>query len=84
MALLICRDKLFTSSLNSRIYDYLSDAVLLEEEPAGFGKHYITMDYIFTLHILTHFCVSKKKKVYFVLSSTTKNLLIMYTGLMSG
>ena len=64
ITLLSCVGKLFTSLLNSRIYDFLSVNKLLGEEQAGFRKHYSTMDHIFALHVFSHFYITHKRKLF--------------------
>ena len=64
ITLLSCLGKLFTSLLNTRIYDYMCKTKSLGEEQAGFRKDYNTMDHIFALHVLTHYYISQKRKLF--------------------
>lgn len=56
--------KLFISLLNSRLYDFLYDAHLLEKKQAGFRKHCSTMDHIFYLYVLTNFYITHRRKLF--------------------
>lgn len=74
--------KLFTSLINSRLYDYLTEAALLGKEQVGFRKDYSTLDHIFALHILSRFHVSHKRKLFSALIDYSKTFDFVYWSLL--
>ena len=52
ISLLSCAAKLFTTVLNNRLNEFLSDFSTIGEEQAGFRKNYSCSDHIFTLQCL--------------------------------
>ncbi len=56
ITLLSCLGKLFTSTLNERLYTFCENNHILKEIQTGFRKGYSTMDHIFLLkHIIDLF-----------------------------
>ncbi|MEW8152903.1 MAG: reverse transcriptase family protein, partial [Candidatus Thiodiazotropha endolucinida] len=64
ITILSCLGKLFTGILNSRLNEYLEESMLLDENQAGFRKHYSTLDHIFSLYALTEILKSQKQKLF--------------------
>ena len=64
ITLLSCIGKLFTSVLNSRLYDYLTTAKLLGSEQVGFRPKHSTLDHIFALQILANYYKDTGKQLY--------------------
>lgn len=64
ITLLSCLGKLFTSILNTRLTAFVEEFGLLNENQAGFRKHYSTTDHIFLLHSLIEILKKKKKKLF--------------------
>ncbi|MCU7800877.1 MAG: reverse transcriptase family protein [gamma proteobacterium symbiont of Lucinoma myriamae] len=64
ITILSCFGKLFTSILNTRLYNYLEQFNILEENQAGFRAGYSTTDHMFVLHSLTELLKTKKKKLF--------------------
>ena len=64
ITLLSCLGKLFTSLLNTRLYNYLTTEGILGNEQAGFRKDYSTLDHILTLHILSNFYINNGKQLF--------------------
>ena len=64
ITLLSCIGKLFTSVLNSRLYDYLTTEKLLGSEQVGFRPKHSTLDHIFALQILANYYKDTGKKLY--------------------
>ncbi|KAK6196333.1 hypothetical protein SNE40_001576 [Patella caerulea] len=56
--------KLFTSILNSRLYQYLDELSILNENQAGFRAGYSTSDHIFSLYSLIELLKLKKRKLH--------------------
>ena len=61
---LSCIGKLFTSVINERLYNYLTQANLLGSEQAGFRAKHSTLDHIFALQILSNFYINNGKQLY--------------------
>ena len=64
ITLLSCLGKLFTAVLNERLNCFLTENCILEENQAGFRKHYSTSDHIFLLHSLFELLKLQKKKMF--------------------
>ena len=64
ITLLSCIGKVFTSLLNERITNYLSENELLKETQTGFRQNYSTLDNLLTLQLLINYLKSKKKKLF--------------------
>ena len=64
ITLLSCLGKLFTSIINSRLYDYVTKENILGNEQVGFRPQYSTLDHIFALHVISHFYISQGKKLF--------------------
>ena len=64
ITLLSCLGKLFTAVLNERLNIYLEENDLLNENQAGFRKHYSTTDHIFSLYSLIELLKYEKKKLF--------------------
>ena len=64
ITLLSCLGKLFTAVLNDRLSNYLDENLILNENQAGFRKHYSTSDHIFALHSIFELLRLKQKKLY--------------------
>ena len=60
ITLLSCLRKLFTSVLNSRLYNYLTHENILGNEQAGFRPKHSTLDHIFALQVLTSYYISER------------------------
>ena len=80
ITLLSCLGKLFTSVLNSRLYNYLTTENILGSEQAGFRPKHSTIDHIFALHILSNYYINEKKNNSSVHLLITLKLLILLTG----
>ena len=65
ITLLSCFGKLFTSVLNARLNKFIEQDHILEENPAGFRKGYLTTDHVFVLHSLIEIMKNSNKN-YFV------------------
>ena len=64
ITILSCFCKLFTSVLNTRLYQFLKNNGLLGEEQAGFRPEYSVMDHIFTLNAILDLYLCKRKKLF--------------------
>ena len=64
ITVLSCLSKLFTSILNNRLTQFLDLFDGLNENQAGFGKGYSTIDHIFSLNTLIELFKAQKKKLY--------------------
>jgi sorting nexin-29 len=64
ITLLSCVGKLFTSSLNARLYDFCEANDIINETQAGFRSGYSTTDHLFVLHCLIELFITKGKKLY--------------------
>ena len=64
ITILSCFGKLFTSILNDRLNKYLENMNVLNEEQAGFRKHYSTTDHIFNLKCLIDLYLCGGKQLY--------------------
>ena len=64
ITILSCLGKLFTAVLNTRLNDYLEESFLLNENQAGFRKHYSTLDHIFSLHTLIEILKANKQNLF--------------------
>ena len=64
ITVLSCFGKLFSSVLNTRIYDFLNENNLLGNEQAGFRKGHSTTDHIFSLHCLVDLYLQRRKRLY--------------------
>ncbi len=64
ITLLSCLDKLFTSVINTRLYNCLTIEEILGNEQAGFRKDYSTLDHILTLHILSNFYINNGQQLF--------------------
>ena len=64
ITLLSCLGKLFTSVINSRLYNYLTNEGILGNEQAGFRPKHSTLDHIFALQVLSSYYISEKKQLF--------------------
>ena len=64
ITLLSCLGKLFTSIINTRLYDYVTKENLLGNEQVGFRPKHSTLDHIFALHVISHYYISQGKRLY--------------------
>ena len=64
ITLLSCVGKLFTSVLNSRLYDFCESNNILKELQAGFRSGYSTNDHIFLLQGIVELFINRKKKLF--------------------
>ena len=64
ITLLSCIGKLFTCTLNNRLNNFLTENKILNENQAGFRKHYSTTDHIFTLNAIIEILRHHKKKLF--------------------
>ena len=64
ITILSCFGKLFTSVLNDRLNQYLENMNILNEEQAGFRKHYSTTDHIFNLKCLIDLYLCGGRQLY--------------------
>lgn len=64
ITILSCLGKLFTSIINQRLTSFLEINGLLNENQAGFRKHYSCSDHIFTLYSLINILKKRKRKLY--------------------
>ena len=64
VTLLSCLGKLFTSSINARLTNYIVQTCIMGEEQGDFREGYSTMDHIFVLHTLIELYLSQKKRMY--------------------
>ena len=64
ITILSCLGKLFTSILNNRLTTFLEENNILNENQAGFRKHYSCSDHIFTLHALINILKRRKQKLF--------------------
>ena len=64
ITLLSCFGKLFTSVLNARLNKFIEQDHILEENPAGFRKGYLTTDHVFVLHSLIEIMKNSNKKLF--------------------
>ena len=62
--LLNCLGKLFTSVLNSRLYNYLTSENILGNEQADFRPKHSTLDHIFALQILSNYYINERKQLF--------------------
>ena len=72
ITLLSCLGKLFTSVLNSRLYNYLTHENILGNEQAGFRPKHSTLDHIFALQVLTSYYISERKQLFFAFVDYSK------------
>ena len=61
---LSCFGKLFTSVLNARLSKFIEQDHILEENPAGFRKGYLTTEHVFVLHSLIEIIINSNKKLF--------------------
>ncbi len=64
ITILSCLGKLFTSIINQRLTSFLEINGLLNENQAGFRKHYSCSDHYFTLYSLINILKKRKRKLY--------------------
>jgi len=64
ITLLSCIGKMFTSILNARLSQFISDNDILLENQTGFRHGYSTMDHCFLIKHLIEICKLNKKKLY--------------------
>ncbi|MES9882143.1 MAG: reverse transcriptase family protein [Sedimenticola sp.] len=64
ITLVSCFGKLFTSILNKRLNTFLEHEQILNENQAGFRKHYSTTDHIFVLYVMTELLKTRKQKLF--------------------
>ena len=66
ISLLSVTSKIYTSIINNRLYNWAELNNKINEEQAGFRRHYSTVDHIFTLHSIASNCLygSKRSKLY--------------------
>ena len=64
ITLLSCLGKLFTSIINTRLYDYVTRENILGNEQVGFRPKHSTLDHIFALHVITNFYISQGKQLF--------------------
>ena len=64
ITILSCLGKLFTSILNHRLTQFLETNDILNENQAGFRKHYSCSDHIFTLYALINILKKEKHTLY--------------------
>ena len=72
ITLLSCMGKLFTACLSARMANYMYKDSKMGYEQAGFRPEFSTMDHVFTLHAITDYNKSKKKRVYFAFIDYSK------------
>ena len=56
--------KLFTSIINSRLYDHVTKNNILGNEQVGFRPKHSTLDHIFALQVISHFYISQGKQLF--------------------
>ena len=68
ISLLSVTSKIYTSIINSRLYNWAESNNKINEEQAGFRRNYSTVDHIFTLHTIASNCLygNKRSKLYAV------------------
>ena len=64
ITLLSCIGKLFTSVINARLYNYLTNANLLGNEQVGFRPKHSTLDHIFALQTLASYYIGEGKQLF--------------------
>ena len=64
ITLLSCLGKLFTSIINSRLYNYVTSENILGSEQVGFRPKHSTLDHIFALHVISHYYISQGKQLF--------------------
>ena len=64
ITLLSCLGKLFTSIINSRLYDHVTKNNILGNEQVGFRPKHSTLDHIFALQVISHFYISQGKQLF--------------------
>ena len=62
ISLLSVTSKVFSSIINTRLYNWAETNQKINEEQAGFRKNYSTIDHIFTLHCMASNCLYGKKR----------------------
>ena len=72
IALISCIGKLFTSCINSRLTEYLTDNEAINENQAGFREGYSTLDHIFVLNSIIELYLFKRRRIYAAFVDYTK------------
>ena len=62
ISLLSVTSKIFSSIINTRLYNWAETNNKINEEQAGFRKNYSTIDHIYTLHCMASNCLYGKKR----------------------
>ncbi len=64
ITLLSCLGKLYTSTLNERLYSFCEENKIVKEIQAGFRQGYSTIDHLFVMKNVIDMFIAKKKKLY--------------------
>ena len=76
ISLLSVTSKIFSSIINTRLYNWAEANNKINEEQAGFRRNYSTTDHIYTLHCMASNCLfgNKRSKLYVAFIDFKKRL----------